>query len=124
MKKRKPKRQNIEAEVQSGVVKYLQIMYPKARYCASLGGIRTSFRQAVRAKATGYVKGFPDLQICMPTNKYHGLFLEIKKDKKSYATKEQKEWIAYLNDVGYCARVTKGFDESVQTIRDYFENRI
>jgi len=35
-------------------------------YCASLGGIRTSFKQAVKAKATGYVKGFPDLQICFP----------------------------------------------------------
>jgi len=55
---------------------------------------------------------------------YHGLFLEIKKDKKSYPTKEQKEWIAYLNDVGYCARVTKGVDESIQTIDDYLNNKL
>jgi len=55
---------------------------------------------------------------------YHGLFLEIKKDKKSYPTKEQKEWIAYLNEVGYCARVTKGIDESMQTIDDYFNKKI
>jgi hypothetical protein len=55
---------------------------------------------------------------------YHGLFLEIKKDKKSYATKEQKEWIEYLNEAGYCARVTKGIDESIQTIDDYFNQKI
>jgi hypothetical protein len=122
---------NQEEEVQKAVVKYLQLRYPKIRYCASLGGIRTSFKQAVKAKATGYVKGFPDLQICMPTYEggiggggYHGLFLEIKKDKKSYPTKEQKEWITYLNDVGYCARVTKGVDESIQIIDDYLNNKL
>ena len=114
-------------------------MYPKAKYCASLGGIRTSFKQAVKAKATGYVKGFPDLQICVPMERgdiegeegstkrggvYHGLFLEIKKDKKAYPTKEQKEWISYLNEQGYCARVTKGIDESMQVIDDYFNKKI
>ena len=122
---------NQEEEVQKGVVKYLKLAYPKVRYCASLGGIRTSFKQAVKAKATGYVKGFPDLQICTPMGRgdieggvYPGLFLEIKKDKKSYATKEQKEWIEYLNEQGYCARVTKGLDESMQVIDDYFNKKI
>ena len=131
---------NQEEEVQKAVVKYLCLKYPKAKYCASLGGIRTSFKQAVKAKATGYVKGFPDLQICVPMERgvdvkegeggtkrggiYHGLFLEIKKDKKSYPTKEQKEWIAYLNEQGYCARVTKGLDESLAVIDAYFEKTI
>ena len=122
---------NQEEEVQKLVVKYLQIKYPKARYCASLGGIRTSYKQAVKAKATGYVKGFPDLQICMPVDRggvdnkgYYGLFLEIKKDKRSYATKEQKGWIEYLNSVGYYAAVTKGFDETVQVIKDYFNGKL
>ncbi len=125
---------NQEEEVQKGVVKYLKMRYPKAKYCASLGGIRTSYKQAVKAKATGYVKGFPDLQICVPMERgtptdegggvYHGLFLEIKKDKKSYPTKEQKEWIAYLNEQGYCARVTKGLDESIEVIDNYFNKTI
>ena len=55
---------------------------------------------------------------------YHGLFLEIKKDKRSYATKEQKGWIEYLNSVGYYAAVTKGFDETVQVIKDYFNGKL
>ena len=129
---------NQEEEVQKSVVKYLKLKYPKAWYCASLGGIRTSFKQAVKAKATGYIKGFPDLQICVPVERgvqgdgggtprggvYHGLFLEIKKDKKSYPTKEQKEWVAYLNEQGYCARVTKGLDESLAVIDAYFNKTI
>jgi len=115
---------NQEENLQKSVVDYLKMQYPQIRYCASLGGIRTTFRQAVKAKATGYVKGFPDLQICYPTHKFAGLFLEIKKDKKSYPTKEQKEWVAYLNEVGYYAKVVKGFDECQQTIDDYLENRL
>ena len=128
---------NQEEEVQKSVVKYLKLKYPKVMYCASLGGIRTSFKQAVKAKATGYVKGFPDLQICFPMERgeegeggmlrgggYHGLFLKIKKDKKSYPTKEQKEWVAYLNEQGYCARVTKGLDESLEVIDAYFNKTI
>ena len=123
---------NQEEEVQKSVVKYLKLQYPDAKYCASLGGIRTSYKQAVKAKATGYVKGFPDLQICVPMERggtqgggtYHGLFLEIKKDKKSYPTKEQKEWIEYLNEQGYCARVTKGLDETIEVIDNYFNKTI
>ena len=91
---------NQEEEVQKGVVKYLQLKYPKAKYCASLGGIRTSFKQAVKAKATGYVKGFPDLQICVP--------MERGVDAVQ----------------GYCARVTKGLDQSLQVIDDYFNKKI
>jgi len=122
---------NGEEEVQKSVVNYLKYKYPKIRYCASLGGIRTSYKQAVKAKATGYVKGFPDLQICVPMERggtkggvYHGLFLEIKKDKKSYPTKEQKEWVDYLNEQGYCARVVKGIDEAIETIDNYFNKTI
>tara|TARA_R110000765_G_scaffold287054_1_gene383516 strand:+ start:123 stop:545 length:423 start_codon:yes stop_codon:yes gene_type:complete len=109
-----------EYELQKAIVKYLQLQYPKAKFCASLGGIRTSFTQAVKAKASGYVKGFPDLQVCYPTSKSSGLFLEIKKDKKSYASIHQKEWVQYLNEVGYAASVCKGFDECISHIDEYF----
>tara|TARA_R100000005_G_C5001369_1_gene208560 strand:+ start:4894 stop:5307 length:414 start_codon:yes stop_codon:yes gene_type:complete len=110
-----------EYELQKQVVRYIQLRYPKVKFCASLGGIRTSYTQAVKAKASGYVKGFPDLQICYPTKKSSGLFLEIKKDKKSYASKSQKEWIEYLNNVGYTAVVCKGYDECMSAIDKYLE---
>ena len=108
-----------EYELQKSIVNYLLLQYPLAKFCASLGGIRTSFTQAVKAKASGYVKGFPDLQVCYPTSKSSGLFLEIKKDKKSYASIHQKEWVQYLNEVGYTASVCKGFDECKEAIDNY-----
>jgi len=62
----------------------MKFAYPDLRYCASLGGIRTSMKQAVLAKKTGYVKGFPDMQILRVNKEYAGLFLEIKTDMQTY----------------------------------------
>ena len=110
-----------EALVQSAFCTYLKYNYPKIRYCASLGGIRTSMKQAVLAKKTGYVKGFPDMQILKVNHLYAGLFLEIKADKKCYPTKEQKQWVEYLNEAGYYAKVVKGLDECIETA-DWYLN--
>lgn len=115
------KTNNPEEQVQSAVVEYLKWQYSDIRYCASLGGIRTSMRQAIKAKRTGYIKGFPDLQILHANSEYHGLFLEIKPHKKAYPTKEQKEWITYLNEKGFYAECCKGFDHCVETIDWYMK---
>lgn len=109
-----------EQSLQSAVIKYIQLKHPRIRYCASLGGIRTSFKQAVKAKATGYVKGFPDLQITEARGGYFGLFIEIKMEKR-YATKEQKEWITDLTNRGYKALITKGLTDTISALDDYLK---
>ena len=109
-----------EQSLQSAVVMYLQLKHPRIRYCASLGGIRTSFKQAIKAKQTGYVKGFPDLQITEARGGYFGLFIEIKMEKR-YATKEQKQWIIDLTERGYKAVITKGMENTVKAIDDYLK---
>ena len=84
-----------EAGVQKAVIDYIKYTYPGALYCASAGGVRTSMKQAIKMKATGYVKGVPDLQIFEPVGNYHGLLIEIK-DLKGVVSKEQKQWIKDL----------------------------
>jgi len=107
-----------EAQLQSNVVKYLKLKYPKVQYCASLGGQYQKYQsQRNKAKATGYVKGFPDLGIYVAKGGYYGLFLEIK--EKGYATKEQKAWIDYLKQNGYYATIAKGLDECISIIDKY-----
>ena len=110
-----------EARVQSAFCTYIQFAYPSVRYCASLGGIRTSMTQAIMAKKTGYVKGFPDMQICKVNSEYAGLFLEIKADKTGYASKEQKQWVADLNEAGYFAKVVKGLEECMDVLDWYMK---
>ena len=41
--------------------------------------------------------------------------------KKYYPTKEQKEWVAFLNEEGYFAKVVKGLDECIETAECYLK---
>ena len=116
-----------EERLQSEVVKYIGYKYPKARYCASLGGQYQPFQsQRNRARKTGYVKGFPDLFIYESRTvdgiTYHGLALEIK-TIKGRATKEQKEWIESLNERGYKAEVVKGLPAILDLIDSYLNEK-
>ena len=112
-----------EAGVQKAVIDYIKYQYPNALYCASAGGVRTSMKQAIKMKATGYVKGVPDLQIFEAVGNYHGLLIEIK-DLKGVVSKEQKEWISKLNDRGYFATYCKGIEATIKVIDDYFAGQI
>tara|TARA_R110002124_G_scaffold153961_1_gene320995 strand:+ start:346 stop:735 length:390 start_codon:yes stop_codon:yes gene_type:complete len=113
-----------EAALQSAVIRYIKLKHPNIRYCASLGGQYQKFdSQKTKAKKTGYVKGFPDLQITEARGGYFGLFIELKKDKKSYLKPEQKEWLTDLKCRGYCAICCKGFDETIKAIDDYLSEQ-
>ena len=107
-----------EEYLQSEVIRYIKLKYPKVRYCASLGGIYTTPRGGAKAKRTGYSRGFPDLQITEARGSYFGLFIELK-TLKGRPTLVQKEWIKDLKSRGYAAYICKGIDETMETIDAY-----
>lgn len=86
-----------ETELQAWYCRYLDSL--GVLYCASAGGLRTSYPQAVKMKRMGYKKGFPDIFIAEPRKQYHGLFIELK--YKNKPTKEQKDWKIALESKGY-----------------------
>jgi uncharacterized Zn finger protein len=110
-----------EQKQQEALVTYLQLQYKDVRYCASLGGQYQHY-QSQRAKAirTGYVKGFPDLQITEARQGYHGLFIELK-TKIGRLTKHQQQWIDDLNERGYLAKCCKGLEEAMDVIDRYLK---
>ena len=110
-----------EEGLQTHVINYLKEYYPKVRYCASLGGIRTGKKQGKKGKKTGYVAGFPDLQITEARGDYHGLFIELKFDKTRYATPEQKDWLKALEQRGYKAVCSKGYTQTIDIINEYLQ---
>lgn len=110
----------LEDSVQKAVVNYLKYAYPTALYCASAGGVRTSYKQAVKMKATGYVKGFPDLFIYEARHGYNGLAIELKTEK-GVASPEQKQWQQKLIERGYQAHICKGFDAAILAIDAYLK---
>ena len=109
-----------ESNQQEIVIKYLRLAYPDALYCASAGGMRTSYLQAVKMKRTGYVKGFPDLFIYEPRGAFFGLAIEMKKEKGGTASPEQKRWQEQLRNRGYASYICKGSEEAIKQIDEYF----
>lgn len=83
-------------------------------------GKRTAF-YAAKLKAVGLKKGFPDLFIPKAKKGFHGLFIELKRDKHSYPTKEQLGWICYLNRAGYKATISYGATAAIKEIQEYFK---
>ncbi len=72
-----------------------------------------------KMKRMGLRKGFPDLFIPTARNGFHGLFIELKRDKLAHPTKEQLEWISHLNTEGYLAAVCYGVDAAIAEIKKY-----
>ena len=94
-------------------------------YNASCAGMRTHIKIAVKMKAMGAKKGFPDIFIYETTRKYHGLALELK-SKTGTPSEEQKQWRDCLNYKGYFAAIMPSgldHDEGLawlkKTVNDY-----
>ena len=109
---------NEEALIQEAVINYVNAQYPRLLYCASAGGVRTSMKQAVKMKRTGYVKGFPDIFIYEPKGQWHGLAIEMK-TAKGVLSQHQKEWQNELIKRGYIAVTCKSFDQAQIIIDEY-----
>jgi hypothetical protein len=97
--------------------------YPKLKRLFAIpnGGARHVV-VARKLKAEGVRKGVLDLCLPVPSMLYHGLFIEMKRVKASYPTKEQKEEIEELRADGYRAEVCRGFEEARDVLIDYMEN--
>ena len=82
------------------------------------GGHRSK-ATAGRLRAEGVKSGVPDL--CLPVSRggFHGLYIEMKRERGNMPTAHQKEWIAALERQGYKAVVCHGWEAAAQTIIDY-----
>lgn len=112
-----------ESQIQTAIINYIKLQYPKVLYCASAGGLRTSIKQARMMKATGYVRGTPDIAVYEPIGKFHSLFLEVK-TLKGRPTKEQLWWRDELNKRGFISEIVYGFDEAKIILDKYLNNQI
>ena len=114
-----------EERVQIDIVEYLKYQYPSCLFTATMGGqFQRHYSQRLKAKRTGYLKGVSDLLIFEPNETYNGLFIELKKDKKCYPSKEQKIFIEKALNRGYYAICCKGFDHCREIIDKYFKNEL
>lgn len=87
------------------------------------GGLRSK-SEAARFKRAGVKSGVPDIFLPCARGNYHGLFVELKRLTGGRTSKEQKAWIAALENAGYAAYVCRGWQEAVRTITWYLEEKL
>ena len=104
-----------EHEEQRELVRWFRQTWPGVRIFAIPNGGARSPATAGRLKAEGVSSGVPDL--CIPAWK---LWIEMKRTKGGSVSPEQKDWIKYLEDVGYCAKVCKGAEDAKKQIQAFF----
>ena len=116
---------NEESQAQSAVFKWAdlqQCKYPalKMLFAIPNGGKRSIVTASI-LKREGCRRGVPDIILLHPSGGFHGLAVEMKKEKGGVVSPEQKEWIKNLNDEGYSAHVCKGAESAIETIKHYLE---
>lgn len=100
-----------EHEEQREVVRWFRQMWPRVRIFAIPNGGARSAATAGRLKAEGASPGVPDLFI-----PEWATWVEMKRIKGGVVSPEQKDWMNYLRNVGYCAIVCKGVEDAKQQI--------
>lgn len=115
----------IEHQHQCAVIRWFDLQYKdyRGRLYASPNGGKRNLMVAMKLKAEGVRPGVPDLMLPVPSNGYHGLYIEMKKPKGK-ATESQLDWIDFLNGQGYLALVCCGFDEAKAAIEKYLQNSV
>ena len=81
--------------------------------------------RAIKMKRMGTSKGFPDLLVFVPikgatgeVDSYQPLAIEMKRQKYSTTSKEQKEWLEILEMAGIPSRVCKGAREAIEFVKN------
>jgi len=107
-----------EDQEQMAFVQWFRRQFPAVRIFAIPSGGHRHIAVAAKLKATGVVPGIPDLFI--PEWK---VWVEMKRVKGGRLSPHQKDWIAYLESVGYNCIVANGFEEAVAQVSLWHSHR-
>lgn len=75
-------------------------------------------------KQAGLQPGIADYILAMPRDKYHGMFLELKRVKKSASSisKEQSNFLLAVEKQGYFACICYGWKAAIEAIDEYMKS--
>ena len=110
-----------EAEEQAALFQWAAY-YPELKFMFAVpnGGSRNAI-EAHNLKLQGVKSGVPDICLPLPKGKYHGLYIELKVEKNK-TSKNQNDWLGYLESAGYKTAVCYGFEEAQKTILKYLKS--
>ena len=108
-----------EHTAQAQLVTRVRSFYPDVIIAAVPNGGSRDIREAVKLKAEGVLPGFPDLILAEPRGEYHGLFLEMKREKGGRLEPRQRRMLDRLRERGYLAEVAYGVEDAWKQVEDY-----
>ena len=130
MIQRRTKHKQIEAQDQCALIKWAQHVKIVRDYLIAIpnGGSRNVI-EAANLKRQGVRKGVSDLFLAYPCNGFHGLWIELKREKgsnhaKGVVKKEQKLWLENMLAVGYEAKICYGWLSAKHEILNYLNENI
>lgn len=80
--------------------------------------------QAGKMKAEGAKPGVPDLSLPLPIGRFHGAYVEMKRQKGGRVSPEQAEWHDYLKGRGYAVLVAAGFEPAREFLSAYIAGSV
>ena len=87
-------------------------------YAVPNGGLRNKIT-GKRLKEMGVKSGVPDIAVCVPNQRYAGLYVEMKRESGGRLSESQKEWLRDLADLGYKAISCAVADAAKKAIVEY-----
>lgn len=117
------------------IAEYLKYQYPDIIFTISWDQLKLPIH--IRALLNKYQSKdkLPDISIDYPSGRYHGLKLEVKRNKEALFTKKgllrknehiqgQSKVLEKYQKLGYCASFIWDFEQAKQTIDDYLLKEI
>lgn len=101
---------------------YQRGKYPELAlmYHVPNGGHRNK-AEAGRFKAEGVKAGVPDICLPVARGRYHGLYIELKRQRGGKVSDYQKEWVQALGEQDYLVHICKGWEAAAKVITEYLE---
>ena len=113
-----------EAQHQAAVIKWTQqpairSQWPELALLHYIpnGGTRDPV-EAKHLKQQGVKNGVPDLCLPVPRGRYHGLYIEMKKENGT-TSPDQEWWGEKLRQLGYAWTVCKGYEAAIAVLQWY-----
>jgi len=105
-----------EHQHQKNFVQWFRLQYPGILLYAIPNGGKRNIGTAKKLKDTGTVPGIPDLHAPILN-----LWIEIKVVKGGYLSQDQKQILAYLEDIGDTVIIGRGFDDAKKKVEEFMK---
>ena len=114
-----------EHEIQSAFISWCEFpptlrAFPELEMIFAIpNGANKSIATAMKFKREGLRSGVPDVCLPVPIGKFHGLYLEFKRDHKQKLSPNQIEWAGKLERYGYKVRTVSDALTAEDIVKKY-----